>query len=100
MAANVRQTFRTKKNLFSSKTNAPMTNMTPIRQVMEARSFRNQNDFDSWLLDNFDRLYNEEKQMIAEAMEFAFDEDGHSKSWRKGVIEKYYLEKYYEKSTQ
>ena len=77
-----------------------MTKMTPIRQVMEARSFRNQNDFDSWLLDNFDRLFNEEKQMIAEAMDFAFDEDGHSKSWRKLVIEKYYLEKYYEKSTQ
>ena len=77
-----------------------MTNMTPIRQVMEARSFRNQNDFDTWLLDNFDRLFNEEKTMIAEAMEFAFDEDGHSKSWRKGVIEKYYLEKYIEKPTQ
>jgi hypothetical protein len=69
-----------------------MTNMTPIRQVMEARSFRNQNDFDSWLLDNFDRLFNEEKQMIAEAMEYAFD-DGDNKH----VIEKYYLEKYIEK---
>tara|TARA_R110002126_G_scaffold215300_1_gene361462 strand:- start:1347 stop:1559 length:213 start_codon:yes stop_codon:yes gene_type:complete len=67
-----------------------MTNMTPIKQVMEARSFRNQNDFDSWLLDNFDRLFNEEKSMIAEAMEYAFD--------RKGVIDKYYLEKYYEKN--
>jgi hypothetical protein len=78
-----------------------MTNMTPIRQVMEARSFRNQNDFDSWLLDNFDRLFNEEKEMIAEAMEYAFDEDGHSKTWRKAAIEKYYLEKYYDKkSTQ
>jgi hypothetical protein len=75
-----------------------MTNMTPIRQVMEARSFRNQNDFDSWLLDNFDRLFEEEKKMIAEAMEHAFDDkDGHSKY----VIEKYYLEKYYDKkSTQ
>ena len=75
-----------------------MTNMTPIGQVMEARSFRNQNDFDSWLLDNFDRLFSEEKQMIAEAMEYAFDDkDGRSKY----VIEKYYLEKYYDKkSTQ
>jgi hypothetical protein len=71
-----------------------MTNMTPIRQVMEARSFRNQNDFDSWLLDNFDRLFSEEKQMIAEAMIYAFDDkDGHNKH----VIEKYYLEKYIEK---
>lgn len=75
-----------------------MTNMTPIGQVMEARSFRNQNDFDSWLLDNFDRLFEAEKEMIAEAMEYAFDDkDGHSKY----VIEKYYLEKYYDKkSTQ
>jgi hypothetical protein len=75
-----------------------MTNMTPIRQVMEARSFRNQNDFDTWLLYNFDRLFNEEKQMIAEAMEYAFDDkDGDNKH----VIEKYYLEKYYDKkSTQ
>jgi len=40
-----------------------MTNMTPIRQVMEARSFRNQNDFDLWLLDNFDRLFEAEKQI-------------------------------------
>lgn len=71
-----------------------MTNMTPIGQVMEARSFRNQNDFDSWLLDNFDRLFEEEKQMIAEAMEYAFDDkEGHNKH----VIEKYYLEKYIEK---
>jgi len=37
-----------------------------------------------------------EKIMLAEAMDFAFDEDGHSKSWRKAVIEKYYLEKYYQ----
>jgi hypothetical protein len=37
--------------------------------------------------------------MIAEAMEYAFDEDGHSKTWRKAAIEKYYLEKYYEKNT-
>jgi len=71
--------------------------MTPIRQVMEARSFRNQNDFDSWLLDNFDRLFEAEKEMIADAMEYALDEDGHSKTWRKNVIEKYYLEKYIEK---
>ena len=71
-----------------------MTNMTPIRQVMEARSFRNQNDFDSWLLDNFDRLFEEEKQMIAEAMEYAFDDKN---PHNKHVIEKYYLEKYIEK---
>jgi hypothetical protein len=71
-----------------------MTNMTPIRQVMEARSFRNQNDFDSWLLDNFDRLFEAEKEMIAEAMEYAFDDkEGHNKH----VIENYYLEKYIEK---
>jgi hypothetical protein len=71
-----------------------MTNMTPIRQVMEARSFRNQNDFDSWLLDNFDRLFEAEKEMIAEAMEYAFDD---KEGDNKHVIEKYYLEKYIEK---
>ena len=71
-----------------------MTNMTPIGQVMEARSFRNQNDFDSWLLDNFDRLFEAEKEMIAEAMEYAFhDKEGHNKH----VIEKYYFQKYIEK---
>jgi hypothetical protein len=36
------------------------------------------------------RLFEEEKQMLTDAMMYAFDEDGHTGTWKHDVINKYY----------
>lgn len=50
----------------------------------------NQNDFDTWILENLDTLLAEEKQMLSDSMMYAFDEDGHTGAWKHDVINKYY----------
>jgi hypothetical protein len=68
--------------------------ITPIQAVLTAKSSMNQNDFDSWLVDNYARLLADEKTLIHDAMMYAFDEDGHTGPWKRLVIDKYYNDKY------
>ncbi len=64
--------------------------MTVIGKIIHQRSIMNQNDFDTWILENLDNLFEEEKQMLTDAMMYAFDEDGHTGTWKHDVINKYY----------
>jgi hypothetical protein len=64
--------------------------MTVIGKIIHQRSIMNQNDFDTWILENLDNLFEEEKQMLTDAMMYAFDEDGHTGTWKYDVINKYY----------
>jgi hypothetical protein len=68
--------------------------ITPIQAVLTAKSSMNQNDFDSWLVDNYARLLADEKTLIHDAMMYAFDEDGHTGPWKRLVIDKYYNDRY------
>jgi hypothetical protein len=68
--------------------------ITPIQAVLTAKSSMNQNDFDSWLVDNYAQLLSDEKTLIHDAMMYAFDEDGHTGPWKRLVIDKYYNDKY------
>ena len=68
--------------------------ITPIQAVLTAKSSMNQNDFDSWLVDNYARLLADEKTLIHDAMMYAFDEDGHTGPWKRLVINKYYNDRY------
>jgi hypothetical protein len=54
----------------------------------------NQNDFHSWLLDNRANLLELEKNQLSDAMMYAFDEDGHTGTWKQSVIDKYYNDKF------
>jgi len=67
---------------------------TPIQRIIQMRSSLNQNDFDTWLLDNAADLIEKEKMFLSDAMMYAFDEDGHTGTWKKSVIDKYYKDKY------
>jgi len=68
--------------------------ITPIQAVLTAKSSMNQNDFDSWLVDNYSKLLSDEKTLIHDAMMYAFDEDGHTGPWKRLVIDKYYNDRY------
>lgn len=68
--------------------------ITPIQAILTAKSSMNQNDFDSWLVDNYARLLADEKTLIHDAMMYAFDEDGHTGPWKRLVIDKYYNDRY------
>jgi hypothetical protein len=68
--------------------------ITPIQAVLTAKSSMNQNDFDSWLVDNYAQLLADEKTLIHDAMMYAFDEDGHTGPWKRLVIDKYYNDRY------
>jgi hypothetical protein len=68
--------------------------ITPIQAVLTAKSSMNQNDFDSWLVDNYAQLLSDEKTLIHDAMMYAFDEDGHTGPWKRLVIDKYYNDRY------
>jgi hypothetical protein len=68
--------------------------ITPIQAVLTAKSSMNQNDFDSWLVDNYAKLLADEKTLINDAMMYAFDEDGHTGPWKRLVIDKYYNDRY------
>lgn len=68
--------------------------ITPIQAILTAKSSMNQNDFDSWLVDNYARLLADEKTLINDAMMYAFDEDGHTGPWKRLVIDKYYNDRY------
>jgi len=68
--------------------------ITPIQAVLTAKSSMNQNDFDSWLVDNYAMLLADEKTLIHDAMMYAFDEDGHTGPWKRLVIDKYYNDRY------
>jgi hypothetical protein len=68
--------------------------ITPIQAVLTAKSSMNQNDFDSWLVDNYAQLLSDEKTFIHDAMMYAFDEDGHTGPWKRLVIDKYYNDRY------
>ncbi len=70
--------------------------LTPIKSIILARSSMNQNDFDTWLVDNYARLLDEEKKFLSDGMMYAFDEDGHTGPWKRLVIDKYYNDKYME----
>lgn len=70
--------------------------ITPIKSIILARSSMNQNDFDTWLVDNYARLLDDEKKMLSDGMMYAFDEDGHTGPWKRLVIDKYYNDKYME----
>ena len=67
---------------------------TAIQYIITMEAMLNQNDFHSWLMDNRSNLLELEKNQISEAMMYAFDEDGHTGTWKKDVIDKYYNEKY------
>jgi hypothetical protein len=68
--------------------------ITPIQAILTAKSSMNQNDFDSWLVDNYAQLLSDEKTLIHDAMMYAFDEDGHTGPWKRLVIDKYYNDRY------
>ncbi len=68
--------------------------ITPIQAVLTAKSSMNQNDFDSWLVDNYAQLLADEKTLIHDSMMYAFDEDGHTGPWKRLVIDKYYNDRY------
>jgi hypothetical protein len=68
--------------------------ITPIQAILTAKSSMNQNDFDSWLVDNYAQLLADEKTLIHDAMMYAFDEDGHTGPWKRLVIDKYYNDRY------
>jgi hypothetical protein len=68
--------------------------ITPIQAALTAKSSMNQNDFDSWLVDNYAQLLSDEKTLIHDAMMYAFDEDGHTGPWKRLVIDKYYNDRY------
>lgn len=68
--------------------------ITPIQAILTAKSSMNQNDFDSWLVDNYAKLLADEKTLINDAMMYAFDEDGHTGPWKRLVIDKYYNDRY------
>jgi hypothetical protein len=68
--------------------------ITPIQAVLTAKSSMNQNDFDSWLVDNYAQLLADEKTLIHDEMMYAFDEDGHTGPWKRLVIDKYYNDRY------
>ena len=68
--------------------------ITPIQAVLTAKSSMNQNDFVSWLVNNYARLLSDEKTLIHDAMMYAFDEDGHTGPWKRLVIDKYYNDRY------
>jgi len=67
---------------------------TAIQYVITMEAMLNQNDFHSWLLDNRANLLELEKNQLSDAMMYAFDEDGHTGTWKKAVIDKYYNDKY------
>lgn len=68
--------------------------MTVVSKIIKQRSVMNQNDFDTWLLENLDNLLDEEKQQLHDGMMYAFDEDGHTGTWKTNVINKYYRENF------
>ena len=64
--------------------------MTIVNKIAQQRSTMNQNYFDTCILQNLDVLFDEQKQMLTDAMMYAFDEDGHKGTWKHDVINKYY----------
>jgi hypothetical protein len=67
---------------------------TAIKYVITMQATLNQNDFHSWLLDNRANLLELEKNQLSDAMMYAFDEDGHTGTWKQSVIDKYYNDKF------
>ena len=67
---------------------------TAIQYIIAMEKMLNQNDFHSWLLDNRANLLELEKNQLSDAMMYAFDEDGHTGTWKQSVIDKYYNEKF------
>jgi hypothetical protein len=67
---------------------------TAIKYVITMQATLNQNDFHSWLLDNRSNLLELEKNQLSDAMMYAFDEDGHTGTWKQSVIDKYYNDKF------
>jgi hypothetical protein len=67
---------------------------TAIQYIITMEKMLNQNDFHSWLLDNGANMLELEKNQLSDAMMYAFDEDGHTGTWKKDVINKYYNDTY------
>jgi hypothetical protein len=65
---------------------------TPIQKLFNA--LENPHTQLIKILEDKHKYIEEEKQLISDAMMYAFDEDGHTGTWKQKVINKYYNEKF------